>query len=91
MKKGRLVSRAKDAETESVYEMYYDFEEPLAKLAGHRILAMNRGEKEKFLTVRVEAPEADILRYLEKKVIRKDNPYTAPALRAACEGTATDG
>ena len=85
MKKGRLVSRAKDAETESVYEMYYDFEEPLAKLAGHRILAMNRGEKEKFLTVRVEAPEADILRYLEKKVIRKDNPYTAPALRAACE------
>ena len=85
MKKGRLVSRAKDAETESVYEMYYDFEEPLAKLAGHRILAMNRGEKEKLLTVRVEAPEADILRYLEKKVIRKDNPYTAPALRAACE------
>ena len=85
MKKGRLVSRAKDAETESVYEMYYDFEEPLAKLAGHRILAMNRGEKEKILTVRVEAPEADILRYLEKKVIRKDNPYTAPALRAACE------
>ena len=82
MKKGRLVSRAKDAETESVYEMYYDFEEPLAKLAGHRILAMNRGEKEKFLTVRAEA---DILRYLEKKVIRKDNPYTAPALRAACE------
>ena len=85
MKKGRLVSRAKDAETESVYEMYYDFEEPLAKLAGHRILAMNRGEKEKLLTVRVEAPEADILRYLEKKVIRKDNPYTASALRAACE------
>ncbi len=54
--------------------MYYDFEEPVTKLAGHRVLALNRGEKEKFLTVKIEAPEEDILRYLEKKVIRTDNP-----------------
>lgn len=69
VKKGRVVSQAKDAEAESVYEMYYDFDEPVAKLAGHRVLALNRGEKEKFLTVKVEAPEEDILRYLEKKTI----------------------
>lgn len=67
MKKGTLTSGAKDKETESVYEMYYDFEEPVAKLAGHRILALNRGEKEKVLTVKLEAPEDEIIRYLEKK------------------------
>ena len=81
MKKGKLVSTAKDAEAESVYEMYYEFEEAVAKLAGHRILALNRGEKEKFLTVKVEAPEEDILRYLERKVIRTENPYTTPVLK----------
>src|SRR5699024_9120745 len=80
MKKGKVTSAAKDSEAESVYEMYYEFEEPVPKLAGHRILALNRGEKEKFLTVKVEAPEDDILRYLEKKTIHKDNPYTAPVL-----------
>ena len=85
MKKGKLISQAKEEGAESVYEMYYDFEEPLTKLAGHRILALNRGEKEKFLTVKVEAPEEDILRYLNKKVIRKENPYTTPVLRAVCE------
>ena len=85
MKKGKLISQAKEEGAESVYEMYYDFEEPLTKLAGHRILALNRGEKEKFLTVKVEAPEEDILRYLHKKVIRKENPYTTPVLRAVCE------
>ena len=62
VKKGRMTSTAKDPETESVYEMYYDFDEPVAKLAGHRILAVNRGEKEKFLTVKIEAPQEDILR-----------------------------
>ena len=67
MKKGKVISTAKDPEAESVYEMYYEFEEPVSKLAGHRILALNRGEKEKFLTVKVEAPEEDILRYLEKR------------------------
>ena len=85
MKKGKLVSTAKDAEAESVYEMYYEFEEALSKLAGHRILALNRGEKEKFLTVKIEAPEDDILRYLEKQVIHQDNPYTTLVLKAVVE------
>ena len=80
VKKGRMTSTAKDPETESVYEMYYDFDEPVAKLAGHRILAVNRGEKEKFLTVKIEAPQEDILRYLEKKVIVRDNPQTNEVL-----------
>ena len=65
--------------------MYYEFEEPVSKLAGHRVLALNRGEKEKFLTVKVEAPEEDILRYLEKKTIHKDNPYTGPVLKEAVQ------
>ena len=81
MKYGKITSAAKDEEAESVYEMYYDFEEPVQKLAGHRILALNRGEKEKILTVKVEAPTDRILMYLEKKVIRKDNPYTTPILK----------
>ena len=85
MKKGKVTSAAKDPEAESVYEMYYEFEEPVSKLAGHRILALNRGEKEKFLTVKVEAPEEDIMRYLEKKIIHKDNPYTAPVLKETVE------
>ena len=67
MKKGKVVSAAKDPDVESVYEMYYDFEEPVSKLAGHRILALNRGEKEKILTVKVEAPEEEIIAWLEKK------------------------
>ena len=83
MQKGRLTSTAKDENAESVYEMYYDFEEPVAKLAGHRILALNRGEKEKILTVKLEAPEEEIIRYLEKKTIRRDNPYTTPYLKEA--------
>ena len=81
MKKGTLISIAKDEKTESVYEMYYNFEEPVAKLAGHRILALNRGEKEKILTVKLEAPEEEIIRYLEKKTIRRENPYTTPYLK----------
>ena len=85
MQKGVIVSVAKDAEAESVYEMYYEFEEPVKKLAGHRILALNRGEKEKILTVKVEAPEEDVLRYLEKQVIRKENAHTTPALKEAIQ------
>ncbi|MBC5714157.1 RNA-binding transcriptional accessory protein [Roseburia sp. BX1005] len=81
MKKGRITSTAKDKEAESVYEMYYEFDDALAKLAGHRVLALNRGEAEKILTVKIEAPEEDILRYLEKKVISRDNPYTTPVLK----------
>lgn len=75
-KKGRLLSNAKDAETESVYEMYYEFDENISKLAGHRILAINRGEAEKILTVKVEAPRDDILSWLERQVITNDNPHT---------------
>ena len=70
MDKGRLVSTAKDKEAESVYEMYYEFDEALNKIAGHRILAINRGEKEKILTVKVGAPTEDIIRYMEKQVIQ---------------------
>jgi uncharacterized protein len=81
MKKGRILSAAKDKETESVYEMYYEFDESLAKLAGHRILALNRGEGEKILTVKIEAPEEDIIRYLERKIISRDNPVTTPVLK----------
>lgn len=81
MKKGRLTSAAKDAEAESVYEMYYAYEEALSKVAGHRTLALNRGEKEKFLVVKVEAPTEDILRYLEKSIITNDGTQAAEALR----------
>ena len=82
MKQGHIVSNAKDEKAQSVYEMYYEFEEPVSKIAGHRILALNRGEKEKFLTVKVTAPVDEILRYLEKKIIVKDNPNTTSVLKA---------
>ena len=85
MKKGVLSSEAKDADEESVYEMYYGFSEPVAKLAGHRILALNRGEKEKLLTVKIEAPQEEIFRYLKKKIIRRDNPNTTPYLERTIE------
>ena len=85
MKKGVLSSEAKDADEESVYEMYYGFSEPVAKLAGHRILALNRGEKEKLLTVKIEAPQEDIFRYLKKQIIRRDNPNTTPYLEQTIE------
>ncbi len=81
MKQGKIVSAAKDEEAESVYEMYYQFEEPIGKLAGHRILALNRGEKEKFLNVKLEVEEEKVLRYLAKQVIVRDNPYTTPILQ----------
>jgi len=85
MKKGKLISTAKDPELDSVYEMYYEFEEPLSKLAGHRILALNRGEKEKILTVKIEAPEDEILGYLEKQTIHGKNGATEQALKEAVE------
>ena len=84
-KKGTISSVAKDPEAQSVYEMYYDFEEPVKKLAGHRVLALNRGEKEKFLTIKVATPEEDIIRYLEKQVITHDNPFTTPILKEVTE------
>ena len=79
---GQLISEAKDEKAQTVYEMYYHYEEPVKKAAGHRILALNRGESEKVLNVRVEAPEERILRYLEKKVIVRDNPHTMPTLKS---------
>ncbi|MDO4340215.1 MAG: Tex family protein [Eubacteriales bacterium] len=82
---GSVSSSAKKPEESTVYDMYYDFEEPVKKLAGHRILALNRGEKEKILTVKVNAPEEEILRYLERQVIKKDNPYTTPVLKEVVE------
>lgn len=85
MKEGSLVSEAKNKEESSVYEMYYEYEESIKKVAGHRILALNRGEKEKVLTVKVQAPEEKIIAYLEKRMIRKDNPYTTPVLKLAIE------
>ena len=83
MKKGRLLSTAKDKEAESVYEMYYEFDEALSKVAGHRTLAINRGENEKILTVKVEAPVEDIIAYLEKKIIVHDNTECATAIKEA--------
>ncbi len=85
MKQGKLISTAKNPEETSVYEMYYEFEEPVSRLAGHRILALNRGEKEKVLTVKIEAPEEKILQYLEKKVISSSNPYTTSVLKEVIE------
>ena len=85
MDQGTIVSAAKDNTLQSVYEMYYDHEEPLRKTAGHRILALNRGEKEKILTVKITAPREQILRYLEKQTIIKENPYTSPALKETVE------
>lgn len=81
-KKGQIVSVAKDPQASSVYEMYYEFSEAVSKIAGHRVLALNRGEAEKILTVKVEAPQEDIIRYLEKQVITKNNPHTTPVLQA---------
>lgn len=82
---GSIASNAKDAKAESVYEMYYEYEEPIKKVVGHRTLALNRGEAEKVLTVKVNAPEERILMYLEKQVIKKDNEFTTPVLKAVIQ------
>lgn len=81
---GFIVSKAVDEEAESVYEMYYDYSEPVKKIAGHRVLAVNRGEKEKVLNVKVEPPVENILKQLEKKIIR-DNKYTNEILKETIE------
>lgn len=85
MEQGLLISTAKDAEEKSVYENYYEFDSKISKLSGYQVLAINRGEKEKILTVKLEAPEEDILRYLEKKVIVKDNDNTSNCLKEVIE------
>ena len=82
-KEGLLTSTAKDAEAQSVYEMYYNFQSAVNKLTGYRVLAINRGEKEKFLTVKIEAPVDKVLAYLEKQIIVKDNPNTTQILKDA--------
>ena len=83
MKEGVISSQAKDKTAESVYEMYYDFEEPVSKIVGHRILALNRGEKEKVLTVKILPPVDKIIAYLEKQIITSDNKFTTPLLKEA--------
>ena len=85
MQKGHIISSAKDEKAESVYENYYEFDEPVNRLAGYRTLALNRGEKEKFLTVKIEAPQEDILRYLEKKSIHGENLSTTQILKEVIE------
>ena len=82
---GTLTSSAKDEKAQSVYEMYYAYEEPIKKVAGHRVLALNRGETEKFLTVKVIAPKERILQYLAKKTVTSENEYTTPFLQDAIE------
>ncbi|MBP7349714.1 MAG: helix-hairpin-helix domain-containing protein, partial [Butyrivibrio sp.] len=78
---GIMTSTAKDDKAESVYEMYYAYEEPVKKVLGHRILALNRGEAEKFLNVKITAPEEQILMFLNKKLLKNDNPVTEPVIR----------
>lgn len=85
MDEGVVTACAKDEKVQSVYEMYYNFEEPVKKIAGHRVLALNRGEAEKILTVKVNAPQDRILRYLAKKTLTSENPYTTPVLTEAIE------
>ena len=80
---GKIKSEAKDPEAESVYQNYYDYEEEIRKIAGHRVLAINRGETEKILTVSVKAPEESLIGYLEKQIITKENQYTTPIIKAA--------
>ena len=89
MQEGKLISNVKDEKTESVYEMYYNYEEPISKVAGHRVLALNRGEKEKILSVKIEAPIERILRYLETKIITTDNIYTTPVLQETIQDSYT--
>ena len=89
LKNGKIISTAKDKEEESVYEMYYEFEEAVSKIAGHRILALNRGEVEKKLVVKIEAPEDKVLNYLQKKIILRDNQYTSPIICDAIEDAYT--
>ena len=82
---GYIISNVKEKETESVFEMYYDYREEIKKIPGHRILAINRGEKEKVLTIKIEVPEERIFGFLEKKLIVRENPYTKDLIISAYE------
>ena len=88
-KEGIITSKAKDAEEKSVYENYYEYSETVRTVAGYKTLALNRGEKEKFITVKIQAPEEDILRYIEKCVIANENPYTTPVLKETIKDSYT--
>lgn len=85
MEEGRIVTEAKDERPHSVYEMYYHFSEPVSKIAGHRVLAINRAEKEKVLTVTIEVPEEKIVGWLKRQMVHQHNPYTTPVIEAAAE------
>ena len=84
-KEGRLVSEAKDDKEKSVYEMYYHFAEPVSKIAGHRVLAINRAEKEKMVNVTIEVPEEKLIGWLKRQVVHQNNPYTTEMMEAAAE------
>ena len=84
-RKGMLFSTAKKPEETSVYEKYYEYEERVEKMPGHRVLAINRGEKEKFLGVKIEAPTEEILGYLQREIITRKNPNTQDVLKEAIE------
>ena len=86
-REGSIVSSAKtkqQAEERSVYDNYYAYSEPLKSIPGHRILALNRGEKEKILNVRIDAPDEEILQYMEKRLGTDKHPLTSEYLKAAC-------
>lgn len=82
---GVLESEAKDPEQSSVYENYYAYQEALKKLPGHRVLALNRGEKEKILRIRIQTPQEEILNYLEKRLRCSRNRYTESWLKEAVQ------
>lgn len=83
--KGLIETVAKDEEAKSVYENYYSYEEQIKKILPHRILAINRGEKEKFISVKIVAPETELLEYLYKQVIKNKNSYCEEFLKKAID------
>ena len=88
-KKGVIRSKAKDPEAESVFEMYYDYEEPVSKIVGHRVLALNRGEEQKCLSIKLDAPKDEILKYLAQQEIIGHNEITEPFMESCIEDAYT--
>ncbi len=84
-KTGILVSTAKNPDEKSVYEMYYDFQEPVSRITGYRVLAINRGEKEKILTVKIDVETRKVIAYLGHHIVKKNNPHTFSVLVAIME------
>ena len=85
MEEGIIMSSLKKEEKEKIFEMYYDYSEPVKKVAGHRVLALNRGEDKDVLKVKIEAPRERILQYLNKKTLKNENPVTTPVISEAAE------